>query len=42
MQIVAQIEARSPQTVAEYREKLLAHLKEVLADTQIEPAAGFD
>ncbi|MBS6162841.1 MAG: hypothetical protein KH847_03120, partial [Clostridiales bacterium] len=36
MQIVAQIEDRSPQTVAEYREKLLIHLKEVLADTQIE------
>ena len=34
--MVAAVEERSPQTVAEYREKLLARMQEVLADTSIE------
>ena len=34
--MIAQIEERSPQTVAEYREKLLARMKDVLADTSVE------
>ena len=33
---VTQVEARSPQTVKEYREKLLAKLQEVLNNTQID------
>jgi len=35
---VALVEARSPQTVAEYRAKLEARMNEVLANTQIDPA----
>ena len=35
---VALIEARSPQTVSEYRAKLEARMNEVLANTQIDPA----
>ena len=34
--MIAAVEERSPQTVAEYREKLLARMQEVLADTSIE------
>ena len=35
---VALVEERSPQTVAEYREKLEARMNEVLANTQLDPA----
>ena len=35
---VTLVEARSPQTVAEYRAKLEARMNEVLANTQIDPA----
>ena len=35
---VALVEARSPQTVADYRAKLEARMNEVLANTQIDPA----
>lgn len=35
---VSQVEARSPQTVAEYRAKLEARMNEVLSNTQIDPA----
>ena len=35
---VALVEERSPQTVAEYREKLEARMNEVLANTQMDPA----
>jgi uncharacterized protein (TIGR00255 family) len=35
---VSIIEARSPQTVAEYRAKLEARMNEVLSNTQIDPA----
>ena len=34
--IIAAVEKRSPQTVAEYREKLLGRMRDVLADTSIE------
>ncbi len=34
--MVAKIEQRSPQTVTEYREKLLAHMKDVLADAAVD------
>ncbi len=34
--MVAQVEARSPQTVAEYRSKLLARMREVLADASVD------
>ena len=34
--MVAAVEARSPQTVAEYREKLLGRMKEVLADASVD------
>ena len=34
--MVAAVEARSPQTVAEYREKLLSRMKEVLADASVD------
>lgn len=36
MEIVEKIEARSPETVKEYRERLEAKLREVLADTSID------
>lgn len=36
--MVARVEKRSPQTVAEYREKLLARMKEVLADARVDEA----
>ena len=35
---VALVEARSPQTVAEYRSKLEARMNEVLSNTQLDPA----
>ena len=35
---VALVEERSPQTVAEYREKLEARMQEVLSNTQLDPA----
>ena len=35
---VALVEARSPETVAEYRAKLEARMNEVLANTQVDPA----
>ena len=35
---VALVEARSPQTVADYRAKLEARMNEVLANTQVDPA----
>ena len=34
--MVEKIEQRSPQTVTEYREKLLAHMKDVLADAAVD------
>ncbi len=34
--MVSAVEARSPQTVAEYREKLLGRMREVLADTAVD------
>ncbi len=34
--LVSAVEARSPQTVAEYREKLLGRMREVLADTAVD------
>ena len=34
--MVAAVEARSPQTVAEYREKLLGRMREVLADSAVD------
>ncbi len=37
MAIVAEVEERSPQTVEAYRSKLYERLKEVLADTTIDP-----
>ena len=37
-EIVSQVEARSPQTVTEYRAKLEARMNEVLANTQLDPA----
>ena len=36
--MVGQVEARSPQTVAEYRAKLEARMQEVLSNTQLDPA----
>ncbi len=36
--MVSQVEARSPQTVAEYRAKLEARMQEVLSNTQMDPA----
>ena len=36
--MVTQVEARSPQTVAEYRAKLEARMQEVLSNTQLDPA----
>ena len=36
--ITARVEARSPQTVAEYREKLLARMREVLQSTTVDEA----
>lgn len=36
--MVAIVEARSPQTVTEYREKLLGRMKEVLADAAVDEA----
>lgn len=36
LQLVSEIEARSPQTVAEYRQKLEARLQEMLADIKID------
>lgn len=35
--LVEEVEKRSPKAVAEYREKLTARMKEVLADTTIDP-----
>lgn len=34
--MVGEVEVRSPERVREYREKLLARMKEVLADTSID------
>ena len=36
--LLAKVEARSPQTVAEYRAKLEARMQEVLANAQLDPA----
>ena len=36
--MVGQVEARSPQTVAEYRAKLETRMQEVLSNTQLDPA----
>ena len=36
--MVGQVEARSPQTVAEYRAKLEVRMQEVLSNTQLDPA----
>ena len=37
LNLVAEVEKRSPKAVEEYREKLTARMKEVLADTTIDP-----
>ena len=37
-ELVGQVEERSPQTVSEYRAKLEARMKEVLENTQLDPA----
>ena len=37
-ELVGQVEERSPQTVSEYRTKLEARMKEVLENTQLDPA----
>ena len=36
LEVVARVEERSPQIVAEYREKLETKVKELLGDTQID------
>ncbi len=37
LQLVSEVEARSPKAVAEYRAKLTARMNEVLADTNVDP-----
>ena len=37
-ELVGKVEERSPQTVAEYRAKLVARMNEVLSNTQLDPA----